>query len=264
MRKNKAKKIINSGQLALGAYVALADPQIVEIIGISGFDAVFIDMEHTAFDFPLVQQMIVAADLVDITPIVRVSDSDPAFILRILDMGAQGIVIPHVDGLEGAKIAVDAVRYPPSGLRGGAGSTRAARFGSVGWSDHVRTSNEEILLSVMAEDAKAISQVAEIAALDGIDLVALGPTDLSQSIGVTDPSDPKLRSEVERIAAEVKKAGTTKLQMPMNHPAFPLTAKELVELGVGYTNIAPQPPTILMREMQNTIQETHKVLGRGK
>ena len=113
MRNNKAKQIMNSGQLALGAYVALADPQIVEIIGISGFDAVFIDMEHTAFDLSLVQQMIVAADLVDITPIVRVSDSDPGFILRVLDMGAQGIVIPHVDGLEGAKRAVDAVRYPP-------------------------------------------------------------------------------------------------------------------------------------------------------
>ena len=156
MRNNKAKQIMNSGQLALGAYVALADPQIVEIIGISGFDAVFIDMEHTAFDLSLVQQMIVAADLVDITPIVRVSDSDPGFILRVLDMGAQGIVIPHVDGLEGAKRAVDAVRYPPVGLRGGAGATRAARFGSVEWGDHVRTSNEEILLSVMTEDTNCL------------------------------------------------------------------------------------------------------------
>ena len=129
MRKNKAKQIMDSGQLALGAYVALADPQIVEIIGISGFDAVFIDMEHTAFDLSLVQQMIVAADLVDITPIVRVSDSDPGFILRVLDMGAQGIVIPHVDGLEGAKKAVEAVRYPPVGLRGGAGAMTAAAVG---------------------------------------------------------------------------------------------------------------------------------------
>jgi len=262
LKKNKAKQVMDSGQLALGAYVALSDPQIVEIIGISGFDAVFIDMEHTAFDLSLVQQMIVAADLVDITPIVRVSDSDPGFILRVLDMGAQGIVIPHVDGLEGAKKAVEAVRYPPVGLRGGAGATRAARFGSVGWADHVRTSNQEILLSVMTEDTKAISQVSEIAALDGVDLVALGPTDLSQTLGVTDPSDPKLRSEVERIAREVKDSGSTKLQMPMNHPAFPLTAQALVELGVGYTNVAPQPPAILMREMQNAVRETHQILGR--
>ena len=262
MRKNKVKEVMGSGQLALGAYVALADPQIVEIIGICGFDAVFIDMEHSAFDLSIVQQMIVAADLADITPIVRVSDSDPGFILRILDMGAQGIVIPHVDGLEGAKEAVSAVRYAPLGTRGGAGGTRAARFGSVSWDEHVRTSNEEILLSVMTEDTKAISQVSEIAALDGVDLVALGPTDLSQTLGVTDPSDPKLKSEVERIASEVEKVGNAKLQMPMNHPAFPLTAPELVKLGVGYTNVAPQPPAILMREMRKAVQSTHEVLGR--
>ena len=115
----------------------------------------------------------------------------------------------------------------------------------------------------MTEDAKAISEVSEIAALEGVDLVALGPTDLSQTLGVTDPADPKLRSEVERIASEVKGSGNTKLQMPMNHPAFPLTAQELVELGVGYANVAPQPPAILMREMQNAVRETHKTLGRN-
>ncbi|MEC9279127.1 MAG: aldolase/citrate lyase family protein, partial [Chloroflexota bacterium] len=135
--------------------------------------------------------------------------------------------------------------------------------GSVGWGDHVRTSNEEILLSVMTEDAKAISEVSEIAALEGVDLVALGPTDHYQPLGVTAPADPKLRSEVERIASEVKGSGNTKLQMPMNHPAFPLTAQELVELGVGYANVAPQPPAILMREMQNAVRETHKTLGRN-
>ena len=77
MRKNKIKQVMQSNQLALGAYVGLADPQIVEIIGIAGFDAAFIDMEHTAFDLSLVQQMIIAAELVGISPIVRVSDSDP-------------------------------------------------------------------------------------------------------------------------------------------------------------------------------------------
>ena len=135
-------------------------------------------------------------------------------------------------------------------------------FIPVSWDEHVRNSNEEILLSVMTADTKAISQVSEIAALDGVDLVALGPTDLSQTLGGTDPSDPKLKSEVERIASEVEKVGNAKLQMPMNHPAFPLTAPELVKLGVGYTNVAPQPPAILMREMRKAVQSTHEVLGR--
>jgi len=157
LRKNKIKQVMQSNQLALGAYVGLADPQIVEIIGIAGFDAAFIDMEHTAFDLSLVQQMIIAAELVGISPIVRVSDSDPGFILRVLDMGAQGIVIPHVDGLEGAKEAVDAVRYAPIGTRGGAGGTRAASFGDVSWADHVRTSNDEILLLLRFEICKMLA-----------------------------------------------------------------------------------------------------------
>ena len=262
MRENRVKKLMREGKLALGTYVSFSDPQIVEIIGLAGFDAAFIDMEHTAFDLPLIQQMIVAADLVGITPMVRVADTDPGFILRLLDMGAQGIIIPHVDGIEGAKKAVKAVRYAPLGERGGAGGTRAARFGTVSWADHVRTSNDEILLSVMTEDAKGIADVPEIAALEGIDLVALGPTDLSQTLGVTEPTDPRLRAEVEKIAAQVKEAGNAKLQIPMNHPAFPLAAQEMLDLGVGYTHVAPPPPAILMREMRNAVRGIHESVRR--
>lgn len=263
MRENRVKKIMRSGQLAIGAYVGLADPQIVEIIGLAGFDAAFIDMEHTAFDLSLVQHMIVAAELVGITPIVRVADSDPGFILRILDMGAQGIIIPHVDGVDGARKAVNAVRYAPLGSRGGAGGTRAAKFGTLNWNDHVKTSNEEILLSVMTEDAKAIEQVAEIAALEGVDLVALGPTDLSQTLGITDPKDPRLKSAVEKIASVVKRAGNARLQLPMNHAAFPLDPLDLIKLGVGYTHVAPPPPVILMREMQNAVRKIHESIERN-
>jgi len=174
MQPNRVKKLTREGKLALGTYVSLADPQVVEIIGLAGFDAAFIDMEHTSFELGLIERMITAAELVGITPIVRVPDNDEKLILRILGMGAQGIIILHVDGVHGARQAVAAVRYAPVGDRGGAGGTRAARFGTVSWTDHVRMSNEEILLSVMAEDAHAISEVAEIAALDGVDLVALG------------------------------------------------------------------------------------------
>lgn len=253
---------MQSGQLAIGTFVGLADPQIVEIIGLAGFDAAFIDMEHTAFDLATVQQMIIAAELVGITPMVRVSDSDPGFILRLLDMGAQGIVIPHVDGIEGAKKAVDAVRYAPIGTRGGAPGSRAAKFGSVSWSEHVRTSNEEIILSVMTEDAKAIEQVPEIAALPGVDLISLGPTDLSLTLGVTGPTDPRLRAEVERIAREVKRVGNARLQLPIDHPAFPLNPQELIDLGVGYSHAFPAPPQILMREMKNSVRQIHQTVGR--
>ncbi len=247
--------------MALGAYVSFTDPQIVEIIGLAGFDAAFIDMEHTAFDLPLVQQMIVAADLVGITSMVRVPDNDAKLILRILDMGAQGIIIPHVDGVEGAKEAVAAVRYPPLGERGGAGGTRAARFGTVSWDDHVRESNENVLLSVMTEDEKALNEVEEIAALDGVDLVAIGPTDLSQAIGATGPSDPRLMDKVREIAGVVNGVGKAKLQIPIGHAALPLNARDLMELGVGYTHVAPAPPSVLLNDMRRRVSEIGEELA---
>ena len=262
MRKNRVKQVMAQGQLALGTYVSLADPQVVEIIGVAGFDAAFIDMEHTDFDLPLVTQMIRAADLAGVTSLIRVPDNDAKLILRLLDAGAEGIIIPHVDGLEGAKKAVDAVRYPPLGHRGAAAGTRAARFGSVPWDEHVAQSNQEVLLSVMCEDDRGLDAMEEIAALDGIDLVAIGPTDFSESMGIRDPSDPRLRTKLNQLAAKVKKIGKAKLQFPTDHPALPLSAKELVGLGAGYTHVAPAPPAVLLRAMRQKVQEIHRAIGR--
>jgi 2-keto-3-deoxy-L-rhamnonate aldolase RhmA len=251
MRQNRVKKVMREGKLAFGAFVELADPQVVEIIGLAGFDAAFIDMEHTTFDLTLVEEMIRAADLVGVTSIVRIPGNDSSLILRLLDAGAEGIIVPHVEGLEGAKEAVNAVRYPPLGQRGAAGGTRAARFGTISWPEHTLQSNEEILLSVMVEDAKGIDDVEKIAALDGIDLVAVGPNDFSEYLGIRDPSDPRLRTRLKELAVS------------MNHPSLPLNAQELVELGVGYSHVAPPPPTILYQAMKQTVGNIHRSLGRA-
>src|SRR6202049_3602983 len=125
MRKNRVKRILSEGGLALGTHVGgIADPQIVEIIGLAGFDAAFIDMEHTSFDLRDVQLMVMAAERVGITSLVRTPGFDPAFILRLLDMGVQGIQVPHVSDPATAHEAVKAVRYPPDGDRGMAGGSR--------------------------------------------------------------------------------------------------------------------------------------------
>ena len=116
MQTNRVKKILKEGGLALGTYTGgIADPQIVEIIGHAGFDAAFIDMEHTSFDLRDVQLMVMAAERVGITPIVRTPGFDPAFILRLLDMGVQGIQVPHISDARAAREAVKAVRYRPAG-----------------------------------------------------------------------------------------------------------------------------------------------------
>src|SRR5256885_9554377 len=130
MQPNRVKKILRSGDLALGTYTGgIADPQIVEIIGHAGYDAAFIDMEHTSFDLRDIQLMVMAAERVGITPIVRTPGFDPAFILRLLDMGVQGIQVPHISDARAAREAVKAVRYAPLGDRGMAGAARAPAVG---------------------------------------------------------------------------------------------------------------------------------------
>jgi hypothetical protein len=136
----------------------IADPQIVEIIGHAGFDA-FIDMEHTSFDLRDVQLMVMAAERVGITPIVRTPGFDPAFVLRLLDMGVQGIQLPHVSSAAAAREAVRAVRCAPLGDRGMAGASRASDSGNVALKDHMEQSNREITLAVMIEDLPAVAQI---------------------------------------------------------------------------------------------------------
>ena len=261
MRENRVKRVMREGKLAIGSYVSFADPAVVEIIGLAGFDAAFIDMEHTSIDLNMVEQMVRGAELGGITPVVRVPDNDAKLILRLLDTGVQGIIIPHVDGVEGARRAVDAVRYAPLGNRGGAGNSRAARYGSVPWREHVESSNREILLSVMTEDEKGLDQVEEIAALDGIDLVALGPTDLSETLGVTDPTDPRLRQKVEEIAAKIQGVGKAKLSIPVNHAALRLTPQDLVALGAGYTHVGPPPYALVLNNLREAAKQVREQAG---
>jgi 4-hydroxy-2-oxoheptanedioate aldolase len=252
MRKNKVKEKIARGELAVGTYVSLADPAVVEVIGLAGYDAAFIDMEHTSFDIPLVEQMIRACEIVDIVPIVRVPDNNPKTILRVLESGAMGIQVPHIGGEGDAGEAVKAVRYSPLGERGMGGATRAARYGAIPMAEHKATSNEEILLIVMVEDMAAVEQLEAIASVEGVDLIAIGPTDLAQSLGV-ETDDPRYKQAVEDISARLKTVGKAKMTFPLDLPAYPLGVSELQSLGVAYANCGPADISRLLDSYQKQI-----------
>lgn len=263
MQSNRVKKILREGGLAFGTYVGgIADPQVVEIIGLAGFDAAFIDMEHTSLDLRDVQLMVLAAERAGITPIVRPPGFDPAFLLRLLDMGVQGLQVPHIDDAKSARAAVQAVRYPPLGERGMAGGTRAAEFGKLTLSEHMAISNREITLAVMIEDLPALEQIDEIASIEGIDLIAVGPSDMARALGVAGTSDhPKLVAAVERVAAAVRKGGVARMAFPLGHSTLPRDAAQLKAMGVGYTNCAPGPETRLLRALQAQIGEARASLS---
>ncbi len=263
MQQNRVKKILRDGGLALGTHVGgIADPQIVELIGLAGFDAAFIDMEHTSFDLHDMQAMVMAAERAGVTPIVRTPGFDPAFILRLLDMGVQGIQVPHVSNAAVAREAVKAVRYPPEGERGMAAGSRAANFGKIPLLDHMAQSNREVILACMIEDMEAVECIDEIAAVEGVDLLAVGPSDLSRSLGVSGhPDHPKLVAAIERVRVAVRNGGGVRLAIPMAHGAFPRNAAQLKDLGVGYTNCAPTPEARLLKSMQDQAAEARKLLG---
>ena len=252
MKENRLKRVMREGGLAIVSHVGFSDPAVVEIIASAGFDGAFIDMEHSAFDMSTVGEMIRVADLCGITPIVRVPENNPKTILRILDAGAQGIQVPHIEGVEGARRAIAAVRYPPEGERGGAGSTRAAGYGSVPWTEHMKTSNEEILLIIMTEDQRGLDDLEKIAALDGVDIISLGPTDISTALGMTDPNDPRLRQTFVDLAARINAVGKAKVYIPVNHSSLRLTPQELLSMGVNYTSVAPAPPTIVLNSLRES------------
>jgi len=257
MRPNRVKKILREGGLALGTYTGgIADPQIVEIIGHAGFDAAFIDVEHTSFDLRDVQLMVMAAERVGITPIVRTPGFDPAFILRLLDMGVQGIQVPHISNARAAREAVKAVRYAPAGDRGMAGASRASDFGKIPLKEHMEQSNREITLAVMIEDLPALDDIEAIAATEGIDIIAIGPSDMSRALGVSGTADhPKMLAAVQRVSEAIRKGGIARLALPMNHGALLRKAKQLRELGVGYCNCAPSPEVRMLKSMQAQVAE---------
>jgi 2-keto-3-deoxy-L-rhamnonate aldolase RhmA len=174
----------------------------------------------------------------------------------------QGIQVPHVSDPETAREAVKAVRYPPQGERGMAAGSRAANFGKTPLLEHMAQSNREVLLACMIEDNAAIERIDEIAAVDGVDLLAVGPSDLSRSLGVSGhPDHPRLIAAIDRVREAVKKGAGCRLALPLNHAAFPRNAAQLKELGAGYTNCAPTPEARLLRSMQEQLEAQRKLLG---
>ena len=193
---------------------------------------------------------------------MRTPGFDPAFILRLLDIGVQGIQVPHVGDAATARAAVKAVRYPPLGERGMAAGSRAADFGKIPLIEHMAQSNREILLACMIEYMAAVERIDEIAAFEGVDLLAVGPSDLSRSLGVSGQTDhPKLVAAIDRVRKAVKEGAGARVALPLDHAAFPRDAAQLKALGAGYTNCAPSPEVRLLRSFQDQAAERRRLLG---
>ena len=190
---------INGG--TLGTWIKLASPESVEIMAYAGFDFVVIDLEHTTLDLGAASTHIAMARALGMDPLVRVPDHGLSVIQRVLDAGAAGVVVPHVDTVEQARAVVRATCFPPRGDRGSGGTSRAGRWGLLPRADYLEYGNEQALCVVQLESEVAIGNAREILALDGIGAAFVGTADLSMSMGVAAGSNEVDRLVTSALAA---------------------------------------------------------------
>jgi len=197
------KQQLASRRHVVGGLLRMPAETLVELAGVAGMDFVLIDCEHGPADTLALQQHIVTAEAHGLAVLVRVGRDDPKLILRALDLGASGIVVPHVNTPEEAGCAVRAGRYPPRGERGVATYTRAGRFGAVSLDEHLRRAADTVVIVAMLETRPACERAEEIIAVHGIDAVMIGPTDLSASLGLVEGG---AEPEVRRLMTAVHQA----------------------------------------------------------
>ena len=207
MFKNKLKEFIKEGKAGIGTFVMCNSPDIVEVIALTGFDFIVIDTEHGPLSVESTQNLIRAAELRGITPITRVTECSETTILRSLDVGAHGIQVPQVNDRKTAEDVVRRAKYYPEGYRGIA-MPRAANYGTVNPLDYFKIENEETMVVVHCENKIGLDNLEEIVKVPSIDVIFLGPFDMSQSLGIPGQvNHPLIEQAAERVLKVSKSAG---------------------------------------------------------
>lgn len=202
---NRLPGLLRSGKSLRGIFNSLPSPAIIEMCAYAGFDFVVIDNEHGSAGHETTENMLRAARASGIVPVVRCLRQN---ISRVLDMGASAVQIPMVESAAEARDLVQQVRYPGVGRRGSAFSSRAAGYGAFPGATHTQRSNEGIALIVMIETPEAVAQAAEIAAVEGIDAVFVGPNDLSHAMGYgSDWKAPEVEAAIEAALKAISGSG---------------------------------------------------------
>ncbi len=178
---NKLKNKLKNNELTLGSWVTIGHTAIVDIMASAGFEWLVVDIEHTSIDLATAHNLIATIQANDMKALVRVSKNEEVIIKRILDMGADGIVVPMVKSKADAQEAIGYAKYPPTGKRG-VGLFRAQKYG-LGFEAYKKWVNEELVIIAQIEHIEAVENIDDIITTDGIDGVIIGPYDLSGSMG---------------------------------------------------------------------------------
>jgi 2-keto-3-deoxy-L-rhamnonate aldolase RhmA len=229
--KNRFKQAIGNGELQIGLWSQLAGATTAEVLADAGYDFVVIDAEHAPNDVLTVIPQLQVLDRSPTDAVVRLPWNDLVLAKRYLDIGAQTLLVPYVQNAEEARRAVFGVRYPPLGGRGVGTMHRANRYGRI--KDYLTRADSEICLLVQVETEESLDRLEEIAAVDGIDGVFIGPSDLSASMGhVGNPGHPDVQAAIAAVPRRLRSIGK---------PAgilTPVEAEARQYIAAGYVYVA--------------------------
>jgi len=230
--KNAFKRALREGKNPIGLWSSLSSHYTVEVIAGAGYDWILLDMEHSPNDLESLLAQLQAAAPYPTHPVVRVPWNDMVTIKRVLDAGALSLLIPYVQNAEEAKAAVANTRYPPAGVRGVAGTTRATRFGRV--KDYAKRAHEEICVLVQLETKPALDEIEKVAAVEGVDGIFIGPADLHASMGYPgETANAAVLPLIEDSIRRIRKAG----KAPGYLPPVEADAKRMLAAGAQFVAV---------------------------
>jgi len=232
MRPNRLKQIWAEGGHVVVGWLSIADSFSAEIMARQGFDAICIDMQHGLIDFADIPAMLQAISQTDAVPLVRVPWNDPPMLMKALDAGAYGVIVPLVNNGAEARQAVQACRYPPEGFRS-YGPVRASQYAG---SDYAAHANDETLVFAMIETADGLQNLEEICATPGLSGVYIGPADLSYALGLppkTDSEEPAHVAAVAKIVEACRRHGI----IAGIHTGGPAFSRKSVAQGMGLVTL---------------------------
>lgn len=238
---NRFKKALAEGRQQIGLWCSLPSAYVAEGLAGAGFDWLLLDTEHAPSDPVAVLPLVQAASGHDVSLIARPASNDAVLIKRFLDLGVQTLLIPYVQSAAEAAAAVSAMRYPPGGIRGVAGLTRATGFGRI--KGYAQRAEAELCCLVQVETRAALAEIEAIAAVEGIDGIFIGPGDLAASLGFPgQPAHPEIVAAIADAVARINAAGKPAGILALD----PETARRFIAMGTRFTAVGSDM-TILMR-----------------
>ena len=206
MTANPLKRKFQAGEPCFGAWMLSTSADMAEILAYAGMDFLVLDHEHGQGSIDQAIGQLRAIKGSECVGVVRVPTNDHVYIKRVLDAGVDGIMVPNVNSAEEARHVVDACRYAPTGIRGAFGGMRAMKYGFD--PGYYETVMENLLVAVQVENTRAIDAIPEIAAVDGVDMIFIGPRDLSATLGKLNQFDDReVRGQIDRAAKAILAAG---------------------------------------------------------